>query len=101
MKISVNDVELFSLNDIQKQILAYEIPNEILEDDLKRRLNWILSHKIDEVYKSLRSQWEPKLIAEGAKSLPTDKEEFASLVFAHPDYKDRSARELEAQKESK
>lgn len=101
MKISVNDVELFTLSDIQKKVISYEIQNEILDDDLKRRIQWILMHKYDEVFKSFRNEWEPKLIAEGAKSLPTDKEEFASLVFAHPDYKDRSARELEAQKESK
>lgn len=33
---------------------------------------------------------------EGASSLPTDEYEFAAPCFAHPSYKDRSARELEA-----
>lgn len=93
MKISVNDQVLFELNEIQMKVFANQIPNEILEDDLKRRLQWILMHKYEECFRELENEWKQKFIAEGAKSLPTDKDEFATLVFAHPEYKDRSTRE--------
>ena len=39
--------------------------------------------------------WEPKL-AKKMSSLPTDKNEFAELVFAQPDYKNRSQRDKES-----
>jgi len=96
MKISVNDIELFTISAIEKQVLADYMPIDILEDDLKRRIKWVIGEVYKESHKALKSQWEPKLIAEGAKSLPTDKDEFAALCFAHPDYKDRSARESAA-----
>lgn len=98
MKISVNDQTLFELNEIQIKVFANQIPNEILEDDLKRRLQWVIMHKYEECFRELENEWKQKFIDEGAKSLPVDKDEFAAMVFAHPDYKDRSARELEAQK---
>lgn len=93
MKISVNDEELFSLTETQKQVIANDIPIEILEDDLKRRLQYILMHKHEQCYKRLRQEWEPKLIAGGVKMMPTDHDEFCKLVFSHPEYKHRSQRD--------
>lgn len=101
MKISVNDQELYTLTDIQKKVIQNDIPSDIFDEDMKRRLLWIL---YDEKYKKcmdrLRKEWEPKLKEQGAKSIPTDDDEFAALVFAHPAYKDRSAREEEARAKS-
>lgn len=93
MKISVNDREIFTLTDIQKRVIQNDIPSEIFEEDMQRRLQWIL---VDEKYakcmQRLRKEWEPKLKADGFKMLPTDDDAFAQMVFDHSDYKDRSAR---------
>lgn len=93
MKISVNDQELYVLSDIQKKVIQNEIPTEIFEDDMKRRLRWVL---LDEKYKKcferLKKEWEPKL-SQRISSIPTDPDELAKLVFAQPDYKNRSQRE--------
>ena len=95
MKISVNDVELFTLSETQKKVIQNDIPSEIFEEDMKRRLQWIL---VDEKYKRcferLKKEWEPKLSAKGMPSLPTDPDEFAELVFSQPEYKNRSQREI-------
>lgn len=96
MKISVDDVELFSLTDIQQKVIQNDIQSEIFDADMKRRLHYILMHKYEQCFMRLKQEWEPKLIAEGAKSLPTDQEEFAKLVFARPDYKNRSDRDLQS-----
>ncbi len=94
MKISVNNQEIFVLTDIQKQVIQNDIPSEIFEDDMKRRLKWVL---IDEKYSKcmerLRREWEPKLKMSGYKMLPTDDADFASLVFSQPEYKNRSDRD--------
>lgn len=94
MKISVNDQELYSLSDIQKQVIQHEISEDLFDDDMKRRLYWILNHKYDEVFKSLKNEWEPKL-AQRMDSIPTDRDKFAQLVFSQPDYKNRKARDLD------
>ena len=96
MKISVDDKELFTLSDIQKKVIQDEISSDIFEEDMKRRVHYILDHKYKQCFKRLKAEWEPKLGALGLESLPTDKDAFAALVFARPEYRDRKARDLEA-----
>jgi hypothetical protein len=45
----------------------------------------------------LKKEWEPKLAANGVTMLPTDKEAFAQLVFAQPNYKSRKQRDIESE----
>lgn len=93
MKVSVNDEILFELNDIHKKVLADELHADSIEDDMKRRMQYIIMYKYETIMKKLRSKWEPKLKKEGVKMLPTDDEEFAQLVFDHPEYQCRTTRE--------
>ena len=97
MKISVNDIELFTLTDIQKQVIENDIPTEVLDEDLKRRLQYILMHKYEQCFDRLKKEWEPKLVANGVTSVPTDKDAYATLVFAQPNYRDRSTRDAESE----
>ena len=98
MKISVDDKHLFTLSETQKKVIKNDIEEEIFDDDMKRRLQYILTHKYERCFTRLKGEWDPKLISEGAKSLPTDPDEYAELVFKHPKYKNRSQREKEALK---
>lgn len=95
MTIKLDEQELFELTEVQKKVLKNDINSEIFDDDMKRRLEYILMHKYEQCYKRLREKWEPILIARGAQSLPTDKDAFAELVFVEPDYKDRATRDAE------
>jgi len=97
MKISVNNEHLFELTETQKKVICNDIPKTILEDDLKRRLQWILMHKYERCFARLKAEWEPKLAAR-MDSVPTNPDAFAQLVFSQPDYKCRHAREEEAKK---
>jgi len=96
MKVKVDGVDLFELTETQKKVIKNEIPTEIFEEDMKRRLQYILNHKYEQCFKRLKSEWEPKLAASGVESIPTNKDAFAELVFSQTDYKDRSKREQEA-----
>jgi hypothetical protein len=96
MKISVNDQELFSLTEFQKKVIKYNVHADEFEDDMKRRLQWIIMHKYEHTLNEMKKEWEPILIANGATSVPTDLEKYALLVFDQPNYKDRKARQLEA-----
>lgn len=98
MKISVNDVELFTLSDIQKKVIQNNVMGNIFEEDMKRRLQWILMHKYEECFKELKQEWDPKLDAAGIDMLPTKADAYAELVFKQPEYKSRQQREDEAAK---
>ena len=93
MKISVDGQDLFELSDIQKQVIMNDIHEDIFDQDMKRRLQYILTHKYEQCYKRLKEEWEPKLAASGADSIPTNADKFAAMVFAHPNYKSRKQRE--------
>jgi hypothetical protein len=94
MRVSIDGKECFTLTETQKKVIMNDIPAEIFESDMERRLKWVLlDEKYEKCFERLKREWEPKLIAEGAASLPTDKEAFAEMVFARPDYKNRSQRE--------
>jgi len=95
MKISVNDEHLFTLTETQKKVIKNDILEEIFEEDMKRRLHYILTHKYERCFLRLKQEWEPKLKDSGVKYIPTDEAEFAELVFSHPQYKNRSQREKE------
>ena len=92
MKISVNDQPLFELSAIQQQVIRNDIPDEIFEVDMQRRLHYILSHKYEQCMNSLKQEWLPKLKDNGVSSIPLDDDEFAKLVFSQPNYKSRSDR---------
>ena len=95
MKISGEDIELFTLSDVQKNVLKDNINADIFDADMKRRLQWVLTHKYEQCFKALKKEWEPKLEALGVESIPLDNDAFAELVFARPEYKDRKVRDLE------
>lgn len=93
MKISVDDQELFRLSETQKKVIKNDIPEEIFDDDMKRRLQYILTHKYERCFERLKAEWEPKLRASGIAMIPTDPDSFAELIFSQPAYKNRSDRE--------
>ena len=106
MKISCNDQEIFTLSETQKKVIQNDIKTEIFDEDMKRRLKWVLfDEKYQKCFQRLRSEWcdpdssgKSKLAKAGVKSIPTDPDELAELIFAQPDYKNRSKREDEEAK---
>ncbi len=95
MKISVNDQELFSLSETQKKIICNDIDKNFFEDDMKRRIEYIIKHKYEQCFKRLKEEWDSKLLANGVHSVPTDPELYAQLVFKQPNYKCKATRDSE------
>lgn len=95
MKISVNDQELFRLSETQKKVIKNDINADVFDEDMCRRLHYIINHKYDRCFKRLKEEWDTKLLANGVQSVPTNPDAYAELVFSQPNYKDRKARDLE------
>ena len=97
MKISVNDVELYTLSETKKNVIKNDINADIFDEDMKRRLQYILMHKYERCFARLKAEWDKKLPILGIESIPTDPDAYAELVFARPEYLDRKARDKAAQ----
>lgn len=95
MQIKVNNKQVLELSQIQKQIIQNDIDEDEFEADMERRVAWVLEHKLEQCYARLKKEWEPKLIAAGATSLPTSPEEFAQLVFSKQEYKSRKQKKVD------
>jgi len=93
MKISVDDVELYTLTDMQKNVIKNDINADYFDNDMKQRLDWVLKHKYEQCFKRLKAEWDVKLPALGVENIPTDPDAYCTLVFARPEYKDRKARD--------
>ena len=96
MKISVNDQEFFTLSETKKKVIYNDINLDAFDEDMKRRLQYILTHKYDNCFKRLKAEWDSKLALNGVKMMPTNPDEYAELVFLQPNYKCRKTRDLEA-----
>lgn len=95
MKISVDNQDLFTLSETQKKVICNDIHADEFEADMRRRLQYILTHKYERCFERLKAEWMPKMQSRVA-SVPTDPDALAEMIFAQPDYKCRKMRELEA-----
>lgn len=93
MKISVDDNHLYTLSETQKKVIKDYLHEDIFEEDMKRRLQWVLMHLYDQAFKIMKDQWEPRLKDNGVAMIPTDSDAFAQLVFSQPQYKSRKERD--------
>lgn len=95
MKVVVDGVEVISLSELQLKVICNDISSVMVDNDLKRRVHYILMHKYERCFDRLKKEWLPKLEAAGVKSVPLNNDEFAKLVFEQAEYKDRAARDSE------
>lgn len=95
MKFNVDDETVYELNETKQKVIKNEIHSDEFNDDMKRRVKYIIEHKHEQCLKRLKTEWEPKLKAAGVKTIPLDDDEFAKLVFSQPTYKDRKARDID------
>ena len=93
MKISVDDKELFTLSETQKKVIQNDIHEDVFEEDMNRRLQYILTHKYEKCMERLKSEWMTKLKSSGIDSIPLDDDKFAELVFERQEYKSRKQRD--------
>ena len=96
MKISIDGQEVFSLSETQKSVIKSARPYDIFEADMKRRLEWVLTHKYEQCFERLKKEWEPRL-KERYQMLPSGDEALAQLICSQPDYKDGKAKQLESE----
>lgn len=96
MKIKLDEEELFELTETQKKVIMNDIPAEIFDEDMKRRLEYILMHKYERCFQRLKDEWcsddgsgQCKLAKNGVSNIPTERDALAELIFSQPNYESR------------
>jgi hypothetical protein len=93
MKIDVDGKELFRLSETQKKVIKNDIHEDEFDGDMKRRLQYILTHKYEQCLERLKKEWVPRLKESGVSSIPLEDEALAEIIFNRPEYKDKKNRE--------
>ena len=94
MVIKVGDKTVLTLTETQKKVIQFLISSEIFDSDMEGRVAYYPAHKYVQSYKALKAYWDPILTSEEIE-IPADPDDYATLVFARKDYKDRAARDAE------
>ncbi len=94
MKVLVNGELVIELSDTKKKVIKSDIHDNVFEEDMKRRVHWVLNHKYERCMERLRNEWLPKLKTK-YDVIPTNDDALAELIFSQPDYKSRSQREAQ------
>ncbi len=84
------DLSIWQLTLLEDNVLTTDIFWNI-----KKRLKWIIQHKLDRGLLRLKNQWEARL-KERFEQVPTGDKEFCELVFSQPDYKNKTQRYAES-----
>jgi len=91
MKVHCDGKEILHLSETQKKVIMNDIPEEIFQEDMERRLCYILEHKYHRCLERLKAEWKERL-EERVSAIPTNPDALAELIFSQPDYKNRSQR---------
>ena len=95
MKIYLDSKEIYELTDDKLNVLKAYLLEEELESEIERRIIEAIESKYQACLGRVRADWESKLEESGIDMIPTNKENFAKLVFKQDFYKNRTAREAE------
>lgn len=94
MKVFYENEEIINFSETKKKVIKNDISDDIFDEDIKRRLNWVVEHKYEQSLKRLKDEWMPKL-KERYESIPTNDDALAELIFSQQDYKDKKVKDEE------
>jgi hypothetical protein len=92
MQIKVDNDTVYEVDDFKKKVICNDIMEDAFDEDIRRRVRYIIEHKFERCLDRLKDEWIPKLKGR-VTHIPTDDAQLALLIFAQEDYKDRKLRE--------
>lgn len=95
MQVKLDDKVIFEISDVDIKILENDLLD--VQAEIERRLQYIITHKVDQCYRRLHQEWMQKLQQDPLiEAVPLKREDFVKYVMALPDYKNRATLEAEA-----
>jgi len=92
MDVYLDQEKLFTISEADLKLLAHDLEDPVAE--IKRRLEYIISHKCEQCYKRMRDEWLSRFErTKEVASVPIDRDSFIDLVVNHIEYKNRVQRD--------
>ena len=90
-----NHKKEITLTDLQQKILSNDLYNDTDNAGLDDWIQKAVDGKINNCWKRMRQEWTQKLMDDDSftDSIPSNQEDFVTLVTSRSDYKNRKARD--------
>ena len=85
-KIKYENEEILDIPQWMQDVIENDV-EEDFDADMKRRLQYVITHKAERCLDRMKLEWLPKLKAKGVESIPLNDEAFVVLVLSQPEYK--------------
>ena len=96
LEVKLNDEIVYTLSDLEENILKHSINSDNLVEDIKRRLKFIIENKVDRTYSRMKEEWIPILEKdEFVIQVPIKRAPFVNMIRLRQDYKDKKQKESE------
>ncbi len=94
MRITLDDEEILTLSEIQKKVIQNDIPSELFEHDMKRRLKYMIDHPCEHHIERNSDSWREELKKKNVSLYPSDKWTFANVLYQSRNYEPHDQKEM-------
>lgn len=94
MKIKYEDQDIIEISEIDRLVLENDLISEDIEEDMLRRIKYVITHKIKQCEKRLMDEWVPELLNDPTvDTLPADRDMLIRKILNMPNYKNKKQRD--------
>lgn len=100
MQVQIDGKTIFEITEIDRLLLADDLIN--VDAEIARRLEWVIKHKVDEVFKRFKATWDVYFERNPSIAyIPTGKDEYVRLVTLQKDYRNCEFKHTKALEDEK
>ena len=97
MKIYLDETELLEINPTRLAVFCSQVNEDYIIKYLTEKLTEGFTREYTAAFNRFKKEWDEKLLAENAETVPLSPDLYAQMIFAREDYKSAKQKELEAQ----
>ena len=83
--VSVNGEPVLKISAHKKRVICDSIHEDMLEEDLNRRIRWVIDAKYNACLNRMVSRWLP-ILQSRYDTLPTNIDNLVNIIYEQPDY---------------
>jgi len=97
MIISIDGTPVLTIPASKEATFKNAVNEDVLVEEITKWLSQAIDNHYEAHLRNLKSVWDAQLVINGVTTVPIDSGGYVALVISQENYKDKKARDLEAQ----